>query len=293
MKTKWQLLLALLWLWACDANAVAIRRAWLLEQIAELPPPTTPDAARHGITGSLATYPGVLSFQASGVLDFGGFELHLQGGRRFLPEPNAADVQGFRYDLSDVDFEIARYHALSKTAFGRLGIAGTKFFPSLRAGQRSMSDLQHKDSQQWIRISVATGLLPTEELPWDFRLNLGLFRRIDDDWMIVMARLEVLKRFLSGRLRAGGYFSFTTASYGSNAGEIVTSIPSAPVIEHYGFTLSPSLEWAFPAGTLQVAMPLRLYVDQDVAQSLAKTGPVTNPSEFLAPALNARLTVSF
>lgn len=299
---RWSLPVAMAALWLSCSNAAAdpVRRSWAFEQLAELPPTTRSTETRHSLRASVVSYPNLVSLMASGILDFRELEIQIQFSRRFYFDSSTTTAQWLNYERDTADIEIARYQALARDAYGRLALGFVKFLPELSSGQQPLAqantNLVGKDKQNWIHLGIGGGVLPHDNLPWDFRFGAHVYRRIDDDWMVIFLRTDVLRDYWDGALKVGGYFSWSNVSLGSSNDYRVTTTPVvAPVIEHYAFTLGPELEWRILGGDLQISIPLRLYLDLDESQSAQNppTGPVYYPSEFMAPAIAANYTLLF
>jgi hypothetical protein len=262
-----------------EAGATAIRRSWLFEQSSRLGPPTASDQTRYALSLDSASYDrGAFSLHATATLDFRILELRVLGARRLFADSSTEYAGKLGLERESFGVEVARYHAISQRHYGRLALGGLNFFP---------------DGTRWLYLSLATGVLPRPDLPWEFRFALNYYNgRIDRSWAVFVASGEVLREWGVG-WKGGFSFRWTYMTIGSETPDALLSTQPGKVYEHMGFSLAPEVFYHFSLGELRLAVPLRMYLDRDITKVENNTGPTYYPSDFPVPSAEASFSITF
>lgn len=237
MKAIW---LCLLLVSIRSEGASQERTLWIFEQFSEIPTSTEHDKGRQQLGLSATNYSDNLSSQVFGNLDLGLFELAgLYSKRTFFDLDGRGE--GSKNSQLNIEqsflLEVGRYFSTVKQHYGRLAV-GYFRFPGC--------DLNG------LRLSLSTGILPSDFLPWELRLKLAYFYPFRDPQKYLSIEGGAARAW--GKTRIGGFMSWS---------ERPREEAGIGVYESMLFTAGPYLNYALGPSHLEVAAHWRLWLDKE------------------------------
>ncbi len=235
-----------------------MRRTWYFEQLAQVPEPSAIEQTRHQFGAVGLTYGDAIAAKGYALVDLKLFEVGVAGASRFfgqLGPEGIALASTLAPEYRNVALEIARYRVNPNGIHGRLSLAVLPFFPN---------------GVSYWKFGLSTGLLPTADVPYEFRLNLAFLLSFNksNDFSVVTA--ETWRNFYLGGqrvLQVGGFFTW---------GQAVRVADATVVHEYILFSLGPSLVFKSSLGRISAGVPIRVWID--------KTGSGSFLSDFATPA---------
>jgi hypothetical protein len=194
----------------------------------------------------LENYMDSLSFDVQGVADLNYLEVVLHASQRiFLDFTNGGPAveSNLFPQRESVYLEFARNYTTPNNYYGRLGLGVLEFFPQ---------------SQTWIKIAVATGILATETNPWSLNMHFNYFSSIQGNnrnIIIAVTSEKLLDPDSDSPLSLGGFIS-----WGYRTRPLSEDI--AATYEQILFSIGPALDWKSSVGTFQFKLPWRLWIDR-------------------------------
>ncbi len=245
-------------LWAVSVQADPIRRLWYLEHLA-LPFEAQPSGkSRHQLGLDAMLYPDAASTRAKALVDLDFIDIGFVASQRLFFSSTSEGValkSGLAGESRAVGMEIGRYRVNSSGLHGRISAAILSFSPN---------------APSFWKLTLATGALPSAQLPWDFRLAFSFFLSFDHRNDFTVLRAETARHYVlgSGFLDVGGFLSW---------GQALRSAPTEG--ESMQISLGPTATYTSAIGKLSLSIPLRVWIDRAlVGATLAYRSDFGNPS---------------
>ena len=215
-----------------------------MDTLAQGPAPSTAEQRRHQLGLQGVTYGQALAAKAYAQVDLKIFEVTFTGAQRFFETGStegAALASALGGEERNYGVEIARYRLNASGTHGRLSAGIYAFSPT---GTRC-----------W-KLSLATGVLASAEVPYEFRLGATAFFSFDrlNDYSVVSA--DVWRQLSLGartHLQLGGFFTWGQA----------LRVPDTTVLHEFlVFTLGPCVALQTGMGRFSASVPVRVWVDR-------------------------------
>jgi hypothetical protein len=162
---------------------------------------------------------------------------------------------GLSSEARAIGAEIGRYRVNASGLHGRISAAVLSFSPN---------------APSYWKLALATGALPSAQLPWDIRFFFTLFLSFDhrNDFSILRAETSRHYSVGTGFLDVGGFLSWGQAMRGApNEGESVQ------------ISLGPTIAYTSKLGKLSLSVPLRVGIDRAlVGATLGYLSDFNSPS---------------
>jgi hypothetical protein len=239
----------------------------MFEQFAEVPQATQSQDLRYQLGLSAAQYTDALSSQVSGNIDLRVLEIYGVYSKRSFLEVNDHGRQ-LKSALTGFDqsflAEIARYFLTAKHHYGRLGAGFFRFPDSLYQGAR---------------VSLSTGIEPSDTLPWELKLRLSLFLPFTGNDKVYNFELACAKQY--GASRLGGFSAVSIRPRDTSVG----------IYEYMLFSIGPYWDLTLGPSRLNLSARWRIWLDKDVFLRSAQLA-IANPNE-MVPLPDFKLQWSF
>lgn len=203
-------------------------------------------------------YPDAASTRAVALVDLDFIDVSVIASQRlfFSSTPEGVSLKaGLANEMRAVGAEIGRYRVSASGLHGRISAAILSFSPNAPSS--------------W-KLTLATGALPSAELPWDIRLAFSLFLSFDHSNDFSVLRAETSRHFAvgSGNLEVGGFLSW---------GQALRSAPTEG--ESQQIALGPVVGYDTRMGRFSLSIPLRIWIDRAlVGSTLGYLSDFGNPS---------------
>lgn len=230
----------------------------MFEQFSEVPEPTQVQELRYQLGLSATQYTDALSSQLSGNIDLRLLEIYGLYSKRTFLEINDHGKQ-LKSSLPGFDqsflVEMARYFPTAKHHYGRLG-AGFFRFPDSRF--------------QGARVSLSSGIQPSDTLPWELKLRLSLFLPFEGNDKIYNFELACARQYGASRFGGLAALSFRPRD-----------IDAVGVYEYMMISIGPYWDLSLGPSRLSLSARWRTWLDKDV---FLRAGQITvaNPNEMVA-----------
>jgi hypothetical protein len=167
------------------AESTAPRTLWYLSQNWESSRPSFPLQSRYALGANLSNYSNSLNYQGTAQLGLGLFEIRGFGSQRHT------------FGLADlnqtVGFEIGRYYVSGDNNFGKLSVGYS---------------IEPQSVQQYIYLSLNTGILEKETSPWIvlFKLQYAILLP-GRDFNVILSSIETSYGLGQFSNRFGNFFN--------------------------------------------------------------------------------------
>lgn len=217
-------------------------------------------ASRHQLAAHTVSYGETFGGRVSALVDLKYLEASVLAGQRFFfgASPDVTTLQAaLATETQNLGFELARFRANARGGFGRLSLGLIPFYPG--------------GTSYW-KMGFATGLLRSNEIPWNFQLAVSVFLSFNRELDYMVLNADTYRSFTLGGphlLQIGGFFTWGQMIRGPSLGE------------HILFSLGPELSYRNSLGKLSVTVPIRIWLDRAVVDG--KNGYL---SDFATPAFS-------
>jgi hypothetical protein len=236
------------------AESSAPRTLWYLSQNWEPSRPSFPLQSRYAVSANITHYSNSLNYQGTAQLGLGLFEIRGFGSQR--QTLGLADLN------QTVGFEIGRYYVSGDNNFGKLSIGYS---------------IEPQSVQQYIYISLNTGILEKETFPWIilFKLQYAIFLP-SRDFNVILSSIETSYGLGQFSNRFGNFLNlgvFLNWAYKQKVN------PLAGLYENMLFGFGPLARLNTLAGTLDLKILFRFFIDQEIYNA-SPTTSTAYPSDF-------------